>query len=139
MIETSTVWSETSYDCPHCGGIIMKRIDQEAGQPDYVCHQCGQCGCQWSLTGELLRVGNGPHCHLAAAQSADPIDMGEVWGKLPSLPANAWVYAVAALLAFLILARFGLVAMALRLVIPLLLFAFVIWLVWLAVRSSQRA
>jgi hypothetical protein len=138
MIETSTVWSETAYDCPHCGGIIMKRIDQETGQADRVCHQCGQCGCQWSLTGEFLRVGHGPHCRMAA-QAVEAIDMAEAWGKLPSLPPNAWLYAVAALLAFLVLARFGLVAMAFRLVIPLLLFGFIMWVVWYTVRSSQRA
>jgi hypothetical protein len=138
MIVTSTAWSETAYDCPHCGGIIMKRIDQETGQPDRVCHQCNQCGCQWSLAGEMLRVGHGPHCQLAA-HAAEASDMGAALGKLPSLPANAWLYAVAALLAFLLLARFGLVAMAFRFLIPLLLLALIIWVVWHKVKSSQRA
>jgi hypothetical protein len=137
MIETNTAFSETAYDCPHCGGIIMKRIDQETGQPDRVCHQCDQCGCQWSLSGETLRVGHGPDC-WAAVTPVEPADQGETLLQWPTLPGNRWLYVGAAVLLFLFLARFGMLVMVVRMVVPVLLLALLVWLVWQAVKSSSR-
>ncbi len=70
MIETKTSWSDSGYDCDHCGGEISKRTDRETGQPDRICFQCKQCGCQWDLTGNVERVGSGPHCKTAQRQRA---------------------------------------------------------------------
>ena len=68
MVDTYTKWSDSGYDCDHCGGEISKRKDYEDGRIMLICYQCKQCGCQWSEAGEVLRVGNGRYC--AEAQNA---------------------------------------------------------------------
>jgi hypothetical protein len=138
MIETNTAWSETAYDCVHCGGIIMKRIDQETGQADRVCHQCGQCGCQWSLTGELLRMGHSPECR-AFKQQAENNEWAEILGKLPQWPRNPWVYVGLALIVFLLFARLGLIALLIRVSLPLLVIALIVWLIWQSIKQSRKA
>lgn len=65
MIETKTSWNDSGYDCEHCGGQILERTDVETGQPARVCYQCQACGCQWKLSGEILRVGNASSCRRA--------------------------------------------------------------------------
>lgn len=62
MIETKTTWQDSGYDCDHCGGQILQRTDQETGQPPQVCYQCQMCGCQWELSGDILRIGNMTSC-----------------------------------------------------------------------------
>lgn len=136
MIETNTAFSETAYDCTHCGGIIMKRIDQETGQADRVCHQCDQCGCQWSLSGEILRIGHSPNCRVAMEQAKGD----ELLSKWPTLlskawPRTVWVYVGIAVIAFLFLARFGLLGLAVRLLLPLAAVALIGWFIWQTVKS----
>ena len=65
MIETETTWNDSGYDCDHCGGQIFERRDQVTGQPARVCYQCKMCGCQWQLSGDVLRVGNMNSCQRA--------------------------------------------------------------------------
>ena len=65
MIETETTWSDSGYDCDHCGGQIFERTDRETGQPARVCFQCQGCGCQWKLSGDVLRIGNMNSCRRA--------------------------------------------------------------------------
>lgn len=64
-IEVYTSWSDSGYDCDHCGGRILERTDQETGRPLQVCFQCEACGCQWTPEGEVLRVGSAPYCRQA--------------------------------------------------------------------------
>jgi hypothetical protein len=137
MIETNTAWSETAYDCVHCGGIIMKRIDQETGQPDRVCHQCGQCGCQWSLAGELLRAGHGPQCR-AYKQEVESSEWPEIMGKLPQWPRSPWVYVALAVFIFLLLTRAGIIAILIRVSLPLLVVALIVWLIWQSIKQSRK-
>jgi hypothetical protein len=65
MIETETVWNDSGYDCDHCGGQILERTDIETGQPVTVCYQCQACGCQWELSGEVMRIGSMTSCRRA--------------------------------------------------------------------------
>lgn len=83
MIETETIWNDSGYDCDHCGGQILERTDVETGQPARVCYQCQACGCQWQISGEILRIGSMNSCRRAQrvrntseAQTAiDPIKL----------------------------------------------------------------
>jgi hypothetical protein len=65
MIETKTTWKDSGYDCDHCGGQIFERTDRETDQPARVCYQCQACGCQWRLSGDVLRIGNMNSCRRA--------------------------------------------------------------------------
>jgi hypothetical protein len=74
MVETQTSWKDSGYDCDHCGGQILKRTDRETGQPTRVCFQCELCGCQWTLSGDVQRVGNLSDCLRAQRQrQAEPV------------------------------------------------------------------
>jgi len=99
MIETKTSWTDSGYDCDHCGGRILKRTDYETGQPDRSCLQCEQCGCQWTLNRQPLRVGHSKGCR--AAQSRRQIETE------PTRNYNRWLLVGVAMLAFLLFLRFG--------------------------------
>ena len=107
MIETETTWKDSGFDCDHCGGEILQRTDYETGQPDFTCYQCRNCGCQWTLAGDMLRVGNGPYCK-AAAREREPspaVDIGELTDWVNKLSKNLWI--LLAIIAGVILLRFG--------------------------------
>ncbi len=110
MIETKTTWKDTGYDCDHCGGQILRRTDIETGQPKRVCYKCKVCGCQWRTNGDVLRIGTGPDCRAAQedrmAEAADEYQLSRRFVM------------ILAVVAFLLIARFGGIA-ALRLLIPL--------------------
>lgn len=114
MIETGTSWEDSGYDCDHCGGEIVKRIDREAGQRDKVCLQCKKCGCQWTPTGAVQRVGSGRHCKRAQREKA---------GTRPTdFLLSPRVLIVLGILLLAAVARFGGFAslfMLLRLLLPL--------------------
>lgn len=114
MIETSTTWKDSGYDCDHCGGKIMTRIDHETGQPDLIRYQCEECGCLWSESGEVERVGSGEYCK--AAQRARDGRSEPEWTRL--LSRSLWI--LLALIAGVILLRFG-GGLVLRFVLPLVL------------------
>lgn len=118
MIETRTTWRDSGYDCDHCGGEIHERTDYETGQPKSVCYQCRRCGCQWSLGGDVLRVGNGRYCQAAQIKRSNPMSDGF------TLP--AWLVIVLAVLTLLILVRFG-GLVALRYLIPVAIAALVVF------------
>lgn len=80
MIETKTTWKDSGYDCDHCGGQILKRSDHEAGHPAQICYQCQVCGCQWELSGDILRVGHLTVCYRALkSQATTPVNPGRFW------------------------------------------------------------
>lgn len=114
MIETSTTWKDTGFDCDHCGGELLKRTDHETGRPDTICYQCGTCGCQWSLDGDMLRIGSAETCK--AAQRARTTPNLPTWLNTIS----RWLWILLAVVAGLALLRFGGVVM-LRLLLPLAL------------------
>jgi hypothetical protein len=127
MIETNTTWKDSGFDCDHCGGEILERTDRESGQADYVCYQCGECGCQWKIGGDVLRTGSGPHCKAAqrARQRQSEAD------RVPDIPfdLNHWagllsksLWVLLALIAGVILLRFGGAVIA-RYVLPLAVIA----------------
>ena len=112
MIETDTIWKDSGFDCDHCGGEILERTDRETGQADFVCYQCRECGCQWTLGGDVLRVGTGQFCkaaqrerqsHEEAAGLPDLLDDVNQWAGL--LSKSLWV--LLALIAGVVLLRFG--------------------------------
>lgn len=118
MIETKTTWEDSGYDCDHCGGEILLRTDKEAGRPDEVCYQCRECGCQWTLSGDVQRVGNSANCTAAHKERAETPTVD--W---QSLVARRW-WILAAVVAGLFLLRFGGGAVV-RLLVPLLVAAVV--------------
>ncbi len=114
MIETKTTWKDSGYDCDHCGGQILERTDQETGQPAQVCYQCQMCGCQWELSGDVLRVGNMTSCRRALKNQED----------VPVHPARVrLVFVVVALILFGLIYFGGLVAV--RYLIPMAITVFV--------------
>jgi hypothetical protein len=122
MIETETTWKDSGYDCDHCGGRVLERTDRETGQPARVCYQCEICGCQWTLSGDMLRVGSRTACSQAAKVRED------------NLPADynpnrrRWFYWAAVVLALLFLLRFGGFAFIYGL-IPILLLGGAVYLI----------
>ncbi len=121
MIETRTTWEDSGYDCDHCGGVISKRTDYETGQPEQVCFQCKQCGCQWKPNGDVLRVGNGPDCQSAQRERAGT-DPGEFF-------LSRRVLIIAGIILIAVIIRFGgfsvLFSLS-RLLLPIALVAIVV-------------
>jgi hypothetical protein len=120
MIETETTWKDSGFDCDHCGGEILKRTDHETGQPDRTCFQCRVCGCQWSLDGQVLRVGDGDYCK-AAAREREPeqaFDVGDLTDWVNKLSKNLWI--LLAIIAGGVLLRFG-GGIVLRYLLPVIL------------------
>ncbi len=109
MIDTKTNWEDSGYDCQYCGVKILKRTDIETGQPTKTCYQ-GERGCQWSLDGELIRIGHHPECRKAQKQTA----VSPTW-TVPN-----WVWIVVAVLFLGFALRFG-GFVALRYLVPLIL------------------
>ncbi len=120
MIETETTWEDSGFDCEHCGGEILRRTDHETGLPDRTCLQCGACGCQWSLNGELERVGSGTYCKAAARETGevDSFDLGDLTDLANKLSKNLWI--LLAVIAGVLLLRFG-GAIVLRYVLPVII------------------
>ena len=134
MIETRTNWEDSGFDCEHCGGEILLRTDHETGLPDRKCYQCRACSCQWSLDGELERVGSGEYCRAAARrrQETASFDVGDVIDWTNRLSKSLWI--LLAIIAGALLLRFG-GGVVLRLVLPLLLAGVSVYLV---VRYGRR-
>lgn len=118
MIETETTWNDSGYDCDHCGGQILERTDRETGQPARVCYQCQICGCQWQLSGVVLRIGTMPTC-----RTAQRVRM-KVTEKEPASRAQLWIGAGGAILLLLGIIYFG-GLVAIRFLIPLFIAIFV--------------
>ena len=98
-IETRTSWTDSGYDCDHCGGRILKRTDYETGEPDRTCLQCEQCGCQWTLSRETLRVGHRKECRAAQRLRQSQ--------QTPARPYDQWLLVVVAAVTLFLLLRFG--------------------------------
>lgn len=107
MIETETTWEDSGFDCDHCGGVILKRIDRETGLPDRIRLQCRECSCQWDLDGQLVRSGTGTYCKSVPVQKAElqSFDMDDVTHWLNLLSRNLWI--LLAVIAGVVLLRFG--------------------------------
>lgn len=123
MIETSTTWKDSGFDCDHCGGEILERTDRETGQADFVCYQCRECGCQWTLSGDVLRIGTGHYCKFAQRERQNEYEPN----LLPEIPLdiNKWLgllsrslWILLALIAGVLLLRFG-GAVVIRYLLPL--------------------
>lgn len=118
MIETETTWEDSGYDCDHCGGVILKRIDRESGLPDRVRYQCRECSCQWELDGRLTRAGTGRFCKAVEQAGTGGFDAADVTQWVNLLSRNLWI--LLAIIAGVFFLRFsgGLVA---RYLLPALL------------------
>jgi len=126
MIQTETIWSDSGFDCDHCGGEVVKRLDRESGMPDRTCYQCKQCGCQWSPAGDALRVGVGPLCEAAQAKRE---------GKpVSSVLRTRLVQFVGGFILILVVMRFGGFAL-IRFLFPLILLGLAVFLI---VRFGQE-
>ena len=124
MVETKTTWNDSGYDCDHCGGQILKRTDSETGRPVRVCYQCQQCGCQWQLDGDVLRIGTMHICRRAQRvqarnQAEEQVNPRQVW---------LVIGIVGLVLLGIIFLGGGLVAI--RFLIPVTIALFVFWAVY---------
>ncbi|MFN2135299.1 MAG: hypothetical protein ACK2UK_05050 [Candidatus Promineifilaceae bacterium] len=119
MIQTDTTWEDTGFDCLHCGGELLKRTDRETGLPDQVCYQCRECGCQWSLDGDIIRIGTGEYCKAAARRetSSSTPDMSDLADWAGMLSRSLWI--LLAIIAGFFLLRFG-GGLVVRYVLPLI-------------------
>lgn len=128
MIETSTDWEDSGFDCDHCGGEILKRTDHETGRPDYISYQCAKCGCQWAVGGDVLRIGDGTYCQSAQRRRMQqqqetitppelPVELNQWAGVLSK---SLWI--LLAVVAAVLLLRFG-GAIVMRLMLPFLVIA----------------
>ena len=132
MIETSTDWEDSGFDCDHCGGEILKRIDYETNRPDRISFQCAECGCQWAIGGDILRIGTGTNCAAAQRQRHKeqetsnlpniPVDLNQWTGLLSK---SLWI--LLAVIAAVILLRFG-GAIVIRLILPIAVVAVGVYL-----------
>ena len=130
MIETSTSWEDSGFDCKYCGGEVFKRTDRETGRPARSCFQCKQCGCQWTLDGDLLREGNGPAWEAAkkAGQTAVSSDQS-FWQK-------NMLWLIVGFIGLLVLLRFF--PVLLRLAVPVLIVAGLGWLIYRFIERQTR-
>ncbi|MCB8943270.1 MAG: hypothetical protein H6658_05905 [Ardenticatenaceae bacterium] len=67
MTRQDVTWEDSGFDCDHCGGEILKRSHRTIPEKEQY-FQCSQCGCRWSIEGEVLRVGDGPFCQNTGYQ-----------------------------------------------------------------------
>lgn len=131
MVEVETTFSDSGYDCDHCGGQVLLRTDKETGQPPKVCYQCETCGCQWSRQGELLRLGRLSSCYKAAK-------IREASREEPAaFTLTAVLVGVSLLLLMLMLVLLGGLA-AVRFLIPLAIAGFVGWKIYELVKEKMR-
>lgn len=121
MLETKTIWDDSGHDCKHCGGEVLRRTDYLLNGLTDISLQCRECGCQWTLEGEWLRVGNGRSCRTAHHQQSNPMNLP---GPLNQLSRRFWVGAGIVLL--ILMARWGGIGF-LRYLLPLVVLGFVAW------------
>jgi hypothetical protein len=138
MTQAEERWRETTQDCNHCGGIILQRTaHSSAFNFDFSYYRCAQCGCEWEEGWILLKAGHGPQCQALGEQ----LQAEQVLAELKELPylfsGRTWLYLLGGLLLFVVLARFGVIALLGRLALPLLLIGLIIGLIWLAFRQRQ--
>lgn len=131
MVEVETTFSDSGYDCDHCGGQVLLRTDKETGQPVKVCYQCQECGCQWSRQGEVLRVGHMSSCHQALKER-------EKLNNEPDFPALTPILITVsiALLILMLVLLGGLVTV--RFLIPIAIAVFVGWKIYELVKDKIR-
>ncbi|WP_420643251.1 hypothetical protein [Candidatus Leptofilum sp.] len=123
MIKTETTWNDSGYDCDHCGGQILKRTDVETGQPARVCYQCQACGCQWQLSGDVMRIGNLNSCRRAQRVRAK----SQVQTGIDPIKLRLIVVGTVLFLGAMVLVG-GLTAI--RFLVPIGLAAFVFWTIY---------
>ena len=93
MTRRDVKWEDSGFDCDHCGGEIHKRADRTIPEQQQY-FQCSQCGCRWSVGGDIIRVGESPHCQHRGYQR-------------PSLPQDKRLWWLVAAVLILLLFRFG--------------------------------
>lgn len=105
MIETETTWEDSGFDCDHCGGVILKRIDRETGLADRIRYQCRECSCQWELDGRLTRAGTGRYCQPVEQSNTRGFDATDITEWVNLLSRNLWI--LLAIVAGVFFLRFG--------------------------------
>ena len=112
MIEAKSSFEDSGYDCDHCGGRVLIRTDKETGQPVQQCYQCEACGCQWELSGGVLRVGHSTKCKQAQRERAAVRENSQL---LPFSP----IFLIVGYVVLLILLLFVGGIVAIRFLIPI--------------------
>ncbi len=79
MTKRDIKWEDSGFDCDHCGGEILKRTHQTIPEKEQY-FQCSQCGCRWSLGGDIIHVGDNPRCpHVGPQRPSLPQDKRFWW------------------------------------------------------------
>ncbi len=123
MIETKSSFKDSGYDCDHCGGQVLVRTDKETGRAAQQCYQCELCGCQWELSGDVLRVGQNVSCKQAQRQRTAEREEVEI---LPFSP----IFLVVGLVILLVLLILMGGIVAIRFMIPITITAVVVYAVY---------
>ncbi len=131
MVEVETTFSDSGYDCDHCGGQVLLRTDKETGQPVRVCYQCQECGCQWSRQGEVLRVGRMSSCHEALKEREKIHSESNFPALTPIL------ITISVVILILMLISLGSLV-AVRFLIPIAIAIFVGWKIYELVKEKTR-
>jgi hypothetical protein len=112
MTRRDKKWEDSGFDCTHCGGEILKHAHQTIPEKEHY-FQCRQCGCCWSVSGDMIRIGDSPHCQQRSSQRPSLLQDKRFW----------WAVTVAGIL--LLFFRFGgtavlgIAATVIRFLIPL--------------------
>lgn len=123
MIEAKSTFKDSGYDCDHCGGCVLIRTDKETGQPLQECYQCELCGCQWEMSGEVLRVGQHSNCSQAQ-QKREKLSESE-----PLLPFPP-IFVIIGFVVVLILLIYVGGLVAIRFLIPITIAVVVVFMVF---------
>jgi hypothetical protein len=124
-------WIDSGSDCDHCGGELLRLAAKRPLLPNDPYYRCRACGCEWTQRQEIVRLGDGPHCHLAQGQRPNPSSPASPPDWLARLKETPrWLLFVAVGLLLLLALRFAAFSfILLRLLIPLAVIGLVLYLV----------
>lgn len=133
--EEKTNLEDSGFDCDHCGGEILISRALTTGRPLLGYYLCKNCGCEWTLKGDVIHIGTGQDCKASQRKR-----MGGGALHLPQLSdISIWQRAaliIGGLILFLVLLRFG-GLMLFRLLLPLLVIGLLIYLVFKLGREQE--
>ena len=80
-------WLDLGQQCDHCSGKILERSSRNEDDWLATYKECQRCGCQWSLSDDLIRVGTEDSCEK---QWWSDNNSRTMW-RPPDWPTGVWV------------------------------------------------